>query len=238
MQAPQAYIDHFNATISDPHRRTLAGMIRSLDEGVANVTAALRAAGIFEDTLILFSADNGGPADLFNEHMASNWPLRGTKRTLFEGGVRGTGFISGAGLGPSRQGAVLTGKVHVTDFMPSVLTMAARATLGWGNESDWRTVVARTAQHRGGSVVDPPFVLGDGMDLWDYLSGANASSPRAEVLHEAHSYGSTDGNGNALRVGDYKIVLRTGSNWATGTRLGSNDGWYGGYNSSDPVTDG
>jgi len=74
------------------------------------------------------------------------------------------------------------------------------------------------------------------MDLWGYISGKDASSPRTEVLHEAHKHNSTDGNGNALRVGDWKVVLRTGGQWATGTRMGSNDGWFGGPGSSDNVT--
>jgi hypothetical protein len=61
-------------------------------------------------------------------------------------------------------------------------------------------------------------------------------SARTEILHEAHTHGSTDGNGNALRVDDYKIVIRTGQQWSTGSHLGTNDGWYGGPTSSDSKT--
>ena len=42
-------------------RRELAGMVRSLDEGVGNVSAALSRAGMLEDTLLIFSTDNGKP---------------------------------------------------------------------------------------------------------------------------------------------------------------------------------
>ena len=89
-----------------------------------------------------------------------------------------------------------------------------------------------------------PLLPGDGVDLWPYLSGANSTSARTELLHEAHKVGNKDGNGNALRVGDYKIVLRTGSMWASGTDLrklwpkSANDGWYGGPGSSDANTSG
>ena len=107
---------------------------------------------------------------------------------------------------------------------------------------------------------EPPFLLGDGMNLWPYISGAIGNSTRTEMVHEAHTHGSTDGNGNALRVGDWKIVLRTGGQWSTGSHFvsshkrsvfvcdvgiysdkclwlqGSNDGWYGGPESTDTKT--
>ena len=76
-QAPQRYIDSFASTISNVHRRTFAAMVKALDEGVANVTARLEKHGMLNDTLIVFSTDNGGPADNFNSNMACNWPLRG-----------------------------------------------------------------------------------------------------------------------------------------------------------------
>eukprot|EP01051_Picozoa_sp_SAG22_P032039 SAG22_NODE_13303_length_411_cov_0.759615_1_plen_100_part_10 len=38
-----------------------------------------------------------------------------------------------------------------------------------------------------------PLLPGDGQDLWAYLSGANATSPRTEILHEAHRLGRLDG---------------------------------------------
>ncbi len=241
LQAPQSYIDSFNDTISHQKRRNLAGMIKSLDEGVANVTRALKEAGMFEDTLIIFSTDNGGPADNFNGNWASNWPLRGMKRTLFQGGVQGVGFLSGAGLSPARVGSVLTGMVHISDYLPSLLTMAARASdmPEFGPSATWRNVVSATAAAGGNyGLVDPPFVHGDGIDVWDYLSGVNETCPRTWVLHEAHPVNSTDGNGNALRVGDYKIVLRTGASWSRGSIAGTNDGWYGGFGSTDQSNDG
>ena len=60
LQAPQDYIDSFNYTapaVLNNKRRELAGMVRSMDEGVGNVTAALRDMGMLDDTLIIFSTD-------------------------------------------------------------------------------------------------------------------------------------------------------------------------------------
>ena len=63
LKAPQRYIDAFNKTIPHLQRRVFAAMTTTLDEGVANVTAALKRAGMWDDTLLIFSTDNGGPAD-------------------------------------------------------------------------------------------------------------------------------------------------------------------------------
>ena len=43
---------------------------------------------MLRDSVIVFTTDNGGPAAGFNQNAASNWPLRGVKDTLWEGGVR------------------------------------------------------------------------------------------------------------------------------------------------------
>ena len=217
LEAPQDYIDSFNSSVSNPKRRIFAAMVKLLDESVGIVSKALSDFGLAENTIVIFSTDNGGPADFFNKNMASNWPLRGMKRTLFEGGVRGVGAIKGPGI--KHKGAWLDGLVHVADFLPSLLAHVS------SNKNIKKTFG-----------ID--LLPGDGMDVWDYLSGQNDTSPRKYILHEAHPHGSKDGNGAALRVGDYKIVLRSGSSWSTGCKIGSNDGWYGGEGSSDPHHEG
>ena len=58
------------------------GMISALDEGIGNVTKALKKAKMYEDTVIIFLSDNGGYT------RASNWPLRGKKNSVHEGGTR------------------------------------------------------------------------------------------------------------------------------------------------------
>ncbi|MCW5747452.1 MAG: sulfatase-like hydrolase/transferase [Alphaproteobacteria bacterium] len=57
-------------------------MIHHMDEGIGQVVAALRAAGALDNTLIIFTSDNGG------ERFSDNWPLVGGKMDLTEGGIR------------------------------------------------------------------------------------------------------------------------------------------------------
>jgi len=51
-------------------------MLSALDDSVGNVTRALHQRGMLNNTIIVFSTDNGGPADGYDMNAASNWPLR------------------------------------------------------------------------------------------------------------------------------------------------------------------
>lgn len=78
LQAPQKYIDA-QSQIPNMVRRTFAGMVGALDEAVANITAALQRRGMWNNTLLIFTTDNGAPSTHFNGEAMSNFPLRGGK---------------------------------------------------------------------------------------------------------------------------------------------------------------
>jgi len=61
---------------------TYQRMIHHMDEGIGQVAAVLRTQGLLDDTLIVFTSDNGG------ERFSDNWPLVGGKMDLTEGGIR------------------------------------------------------------------------------------------------------------------------------------------------------
>jgi arylsulfatase A-like enzyme len=61
---------------------TYRRMVHHMDEGIGQLVAALRAEGLLDDTLIVFTSDNGG------ERFSDNWPLVGGKMDLTEGGIR------------------------------------------------------------------------------------------------------------------------------------------------------
>ncbi|CAG0888292.1 unnamed protein product [Cyprideis torosa] len=78
LQAPPEVVEQFNY-IEDEGRRYFAAMTWKLDESVGRIVEALRKRSMLENSIIVFSTDNGGPANGYNLNHASNWPLRGVK---------------------------------------------------------------------------------------------------------------------------------------------------------------
>jgi len=116
----------------EPHRaRVYAAMIRALDRGVGRVLDALRDEGLEENTIVLFSTDNGGAGYIGLPEI--NAPYRGWKGSFFEGGIKGPFFLRwparvAAGTVDARPAA------HI-DVVPTMLA-AAGASLPGGVEID------------------------------------------------------------------------------------------------------
>ena len=90
LQATQADYDALSHI--ELHReRVYAAMIRALDRGVGQVLDALRANGLEDNTLVIFTSDNGGAGYIGLPDV--NDPYRGWKITLFEGGIHVPYFI-------------------------------------------------------------------------------------------------------------------------------------------------
>lgn len=71
--------------ITDFKRKKFAAIVHHLDESVGAVVKSLADKNMLHNSIIIFSSDNGGPAENFNLNAASNYPLRGVKNTLWEG---------------------------------------------------------------------------------------------------------------------------------------------------------
>ena len=65
------------------HNPHLAAMLETIDNGVGMITEKLNALGIADNTILIFTSDNGGESNV-----TSNAPLRGGKSQLYEGGIR------------------------------------------------------------------------------------------------------------------------------------------------------
>ncbi|MGL4514427.1 MAG: sulfatase [Lacipirellulaceae bacterium] len=115
-------IDYFLSKVGDPddpaerRRAVYAAMHKSLDDSVGRVVAKLEQRGLSENTLVVFTSDNGG-----DWHNACGG-LRGRKGTPFEGGVRVPLVVVWPGEAPP--GAVCRTPVVGTDLYPTILDAA------------------------------------------------------------------------------------------------------------------
>lgn len=93
-----------------------ATMIESLDDNVGRLTAFLDESGLRENTVIIFTSDNGQ-----NGRQSANTKLRGSKGYIYEGGIRVPLFVNQPGkVAPRRSDAV----VSVLDFFPTMMELA------------------------------------------------------------------------------------------------------------------
>ena len=83
-QAPADLVDSMPATLEGKQRRTYAAQIASMDSAIGKLRSALKETGTEKNTLIVFFSDNGGAKFPFYD----NTPLRATKGTVYEGGIR------------------------------------------------------------------------------------------------------------------------------------------------------
>lgn len=110
------------AHIQDPCLATYAAMVSCLDDGVGRVLATLEELGMSGNTLVCFLSDNGAP--LF-EGFLDNFPLRGGKGGVYEGGVRVPASLSWPGVLPA--GEVYATPLHLVDLCATFLGVAGAA---------------------------------------------------------------------------------------------------------------
>ena len=111
-----------NSIRKNPH---YAAMVHSLDENVGRVLAKLDQLGIADDTLVVFTSDNGGFVNSCKLNkglqVADNSPLRSGKGSCYEGGVRVPLIVRGPGV---VQGKTSSEPVYACDLYPTLLRAA------------------------------------------------------------------------------------------------------------------
>ncbi len=114
LMVPESYLKPYPG-LKGP-RQKLAGMLSAADEAIGQVVDALEKAGLRENTLIVFSSDNGGPKP------GTNTPLRNFKGSIYEGGIRAAGFVNWPGHIPS--GVTIKQPMHTVDWFPTLVKLA------------------------------------------------------------------------------------------------------------------
>jgi len=86
VQPPEDWLDRYRRRCPNvpPKRAKFAAFVEHLDDGIGQVIAALKDSGHADDTLVIFTSDNGGAG----YHGASNGQLAGGKQDMLEGGIR------------------------------------------------------------------------------------------------------------------------------------------------------
>lgn len=131
MHATDARLKKFE-DIKDNQRRTYAAMMFAMDEAVGALLAKLKTEKLEENTLVVFFSDNGGPTMQGTTINGSvNAPLRGSKRTTLEGGVRVPFCVKWPAKIPA--GKVYDNPVIQLDVLPTALAAA-----GVEAKADWK----------------------------------------------------------------------------------------------------
>ena len=162
---------------------TYAAMVESLDENVGRVLDTLDRLNLRDNTILLFFSDNGGLSTGSNpSSVTSILPNKAGKAWVYEGGIRVPLIIDAPSL--QQKGTTLKEPVVSTDFYPTLLDLA-------------------------GLPLEPKQHL-DGISLKPLLDGQKKTLEReALFFHYPHYHHiNSMGPSGAVRIGDYKLVIR------------------------------
>ena len=113
-QVPDAYLKAYPNLSGN--RQKLAGMLAAVDEAIGQILQSLEKSGMRENTLIVFSSDNGAPQP------GDNTPLRDYKATVYEGGIRAASFVNWPGKVAAQQR--IKEPMHTVDWYPTLIGLA------------------------------------------------------------------------------------------------------------------
>ena len=167
--------------IVDPKRRAYAAMIKALDRGVGTILDAIQATERADNTLIIFTSDNGAP--YYIGMPENNAPFRGGKYSFFEGGLR----------------------IPMMMAWPSIIPPGAKNSQAVAHVDIFSTVAAAAGIDIKELAQDKKY---DGVNLLEYenttfSSPTNHESTRSSLPHESLFWRS--GHYMALKQGNMKI---------------------------------
>ncbi|HUY36105.1 MAG TPA: sulfatase-like hydrolase/transferase [Pirellulales bacterium] len=184
----EQWLAPYHNSIKDASRRLFAASVTHMDAAVGKIVETLEKTGQIDDTLVLFTSDNGGQrnwdrasakSQYDGRHgpyatLGDNRPLRGWKVELYEGGVRVPAFVHWRG---ALKPAVVEETVSYLDWFPTLARLA-----GARREAAWKL---------------------EGRDVWPLLTGVG-EKPAGPTLYW------DIGAASALLDGDWKLILSRG----------------------------
>ncbi len=188
IREPDEWMEKVPAEIEGDVGRQYSACILHLDAAVGRIVDAIDRAGKKENTLIVFTSDNGGSTAQNNDTKypddncpngkltGNNKPLRGQKASLYEGGIRVPTIVRWPGK--LKRGSRFETPVCVIDWMPTFCALA-------------------------GANVDADSLKWDGVNLWPALTGESRLPPR--TIHIT----GPGGDRWAFRDSDWKLILTT-----------------------------
>lgn len=158
-----------------------AAMVRTLDDNVGRLLAALDQHGIAGRTVVFLTSDNGGFINNYQQQpVTDNYPLRSGKGSLYEGGLRVPAMVRWPGV--TQAGTVCRTPVLSTDYYPTILEMA-----GLKGDASQKAAV-------------------DGLSLVPLLRDPNARLKRDALFFHYPHYYQTTSPVSAIRAGDWKLL--------------------------------
>jgi arylsulfatase A-like enzyme len=184
LQAKANKVEKYKALVDDTKLQknpTYAAMVEHVDEAVGKVIAQLKKTGIYENTIIVFTSDNGGLLLGEKNRVTNNAPLRLGKGHVYEGGVRVPFLIKNAGK--NHLAKTCDVPVISIDFMPTILDLTE-------SKTD-KTVRAGF----------------DGLSLKKLInSKKNKLNRKAIFWHYPHYHSEGATPYSAIRLGDWKLI--------------------------------
>ncbi len=132
LQEEEKWIKPYKGIIEEESRQVFAASITHMDYAIGQLVKTIDNEGIRDNTIIIFFSDNGGELSWSPKYeyemrhgpyskMGDNTPLRGSKKTVYEGGIRVPAFVNS----PQKLNSRKTDEVvNVTDIYPTIASLA------------------------------------------------------------------------------------------------------------------
>lgn len=171
----------------------LRGMLSATDAALGNIVSTLKTKHMWKNTVIFYCADNGGT------DRGSNWPLRGTKHSNWEGGMRAAAFVSGGLIPEALRGTRSAVVSHIADWYSTICVLAG---VDYRDDSPIKPLPKDPSNPSKDIWANGAFPGVDGVDVWPHL----VTNPDPKNSSAAHPNGLWLSE-EVIVFGQYKLIV-------------------------------